>query len=82
LLLTVTALAGGGVAWLAGNSDVADGAWIVGTLAGLVPAIGWVIEPMTVLPLRTVSKMTAGLHSNEHLAWARFRHRKLLDFER
>lgn len=42
-VLTVAALAGGGIAWLAGADTVADGCWIAGTLIALVPAIIWVL---------------------------------------
>jgi cation transport ATPase len=46
LVLTVLALASGSAAWLAGRSELADACWIVGTLMGLVPAIGWVIRAL------------------------------------
>jgi heavy metal translocating P-type ATPase len=41
--LTLVALASGVVAWLAGNSGLADTCWVVGTIAGLVPACAWVL---------------------------------------
>lgn len=41
--LTVGALAAGGIAWLAGSHQVADGCWIAGTLVALVPAVVWVL---------------------------------------
>lgn len=40
--LTVTALVGGGIAWLSGAPKVADGAWITGTVVAVVPAVVWV----------------------------------------
>lgn len=43
LILTLMALLVGAAAWLAGNSDLADACWIGGTIAGLVPAVGWVL---------------------------------------
>ncbi|MEO9137828.1 MAG: heavy metal translocating P-type ATPase, partial [Jatrophihabitans sp.] len=46
LVLTLVALAAGAVAWLAGNLDLADACWIAGTIAGLVPAIGWVLSAL------------------------------------
>lgn len=44
--LTVAALAGGGVAWLAGWRSVADGCWIVGTVLAVVPAVVWVLAAL------------------------------------
>ena len=43
VVLTVGALAGGGIAWLAGWRDVADGCWIAGTVLAVVPALVWVL---------------------------------------
>ncbi|MCW2621298.1 MAG: ATPase, partial [Frankiales bacterium] len=43
LILTLVALAVGSVAWLAGNSTLADASWIAGTAAGLLPAAVWVV---------------------------------------
>ena len=43
VVLTAGALAAGGIAWLLGARDVADGCWIAGTLIALVPAILWVL---------------------------------------
>jgi len=42
VIITVGALAGGVVAWLAGWSRVADGFWIAGTVTALIPALVWV----------------------------------------
>lgn len=42
VIVTVGALAGGVVAWLAGWSRVADGCWIAGTVTALIPALVWV----------------------------------------
>ena len=43
VVLTVGALAAGGIAWLAGWRDVADGCWIAGTVLAVVPALVWVL---------------------------------------
>jgi heavy metal translocating P-type ATPase len=46
VVLTVGALAGGGIAWLVGWQDVADWCWITGTLGALVPALLWVASAL------------------------------------
>lgn len=46
LAVTLVALVAGGVAWLLGASSVADGCWIAGTVAALVPALWWVIAAL------------------------------------
>lgn len=43
VVLTVAALAGGGVAWLTGWRSVADRCWIAGTVLAVVPAVVWVV---------------------------------------
>ena len=43
LVLTLGALAAGGIAWLAGARNIADGCWIAGTLTAVVPALLWVV---------------------------------------
>ncbi len=43
LVVTVTALVAGGLAWILGDSAVADICWIFGTLIAIVPATWWVI---------------------------------------
>ncbi len=43
LALTVAALAAGGIAWLVGARNVADGCWIAGTLMAVIPAVVWVV---------------------------------------
>ncbi|KUI33913.1 ATPase P [Mycobacterium sp. IS-1496] len=45
-VLTVAALAAGGVAWLADRRAVADGCWIVGTVLAVVPAVVWVVAAL------------------------------------
>ena len=46
VVLTVGALAAGGIAWLAGCREVADWCWIAGTLVALVPAVLWVLAAL------------------------------------
>ncbi|MBX8691208.1 cadmium-translocating P-type ATPase [Mycobacterium sp. 20091114027_K0903767] len=43
VVLTVTALVLGGIAWLAGLRKVADVSWIAGTVLAVVPAVVWVV---------------------------------------
>ena len=43
VVLTLGALAAGGIAWLADWRDVADGCWIAGALLAVVPASVWVV---------------------------------------
>ncbi|KUI25777.1 ATPase P [Mycobacterium sp. IS-1742] len=42
VVLTVAALAAGGIAWLAGWRSVADACWIAGTVLAVAPAVVWV----------------------------------------
>ncbi len=46
VVLTVSALAAGGIAWLLGWHTVADGCWIAGTLVAVIPALVWVIAAL------------------------------------
>jgi heavy metal translocating P-type ATPase len=43
LVLAVLGLAAGGVLWLVGHHDAADGAWAATAVVGIVPALAWVI---------------------------------------
>ena len=43
VVLTVGALAAGGIAWLAGRRDISDGCWIAGTVLAVLPALVWVV---------------------------------------
>ncbi len=43
VVLTVGALAAGGIAWLAGWHTVADGFWIAGTFVAVIPALAWML---------------------------------------
>lgn len=45
-ILTVGALAAGGIAWLAKWREVANLCWIAGTLIALVPAVLWVLAAL------------------------------------
>lgn len=45
-MVTVGALAAGGMAWAAGQHRLADGCWIAGTLTALAPALWWVIATL------------------------------------
>ena len=44
--VTVGALAAGGIAWLAGLRQVADGCWIAGTAVAVAPAVVWVLAAL------------------------------------
>lgn len=44
VVLTVGALAAGGIAWLAGYHQAADDCWITGTVVAVVPASVWVMD--------------------------------------
>ena len=46
VVLTVGALAAGGLAWLAGWRAAADACWIAGTLVALAPAVLWVLAAL------------------------------------
>jgi heavy metal translocating P-type ATPase len=46
LVVTVSALVLGGVAWLLSWPAVADGCWVAGTLVAVVPALVWVIAAL------------------------------------
>ncbi len=46
LAVTLTALVAGGVAWLLHAPAVADGFWIAGTVAALIPALWWLIAAL------------------------------------
>ncbi|WP_374113941.1 heavy metal translocating P-type ATPase [Streptomyces sp. CoT10] len=46
LAVTASALVAGGVSWLAGNTGLADVCWGLGTVAAVVPALGWVVAAL------------------------------------
>lgn len=46
LVVTLAALAAGGIAWLAGARDVADACWVAGTVVAIVPATWWVVDAL------------------------------------
>jgi heavy metal translocating P-type ATPase len=43
VVLTVGALAVGGIAWLAGRRSVADACWVAGTMIAVAPSVVWVL---------------------------------------
>ena len=49
VVLTVSALAVGGIAWLGGWRTVADGCWIAGTVVAVVPVDGRIVGSVAVL---------------------------------
>lgn len=46
VIVTVAALAAGGIAWLGGWPAVADSCWIAGTSVALAPALAWVLAAL------------------------------------
>lgn len=46
LVVTGGALAVGGIAWLAGQRDLAELGWAVGTLAAVVPSVVWMVQAL------------------------------------
>nr|CRL75803.1 heavy metal-translocating P-type ATPase [Mycolicibacterium malmesburyense] len=46
VMVTVAALAVGGVLWLVGQREAADISWIVGTVVAVVPAVLWVVAAL------------------------------------
>ncbi|MFF0792321.1 heavy metal translocating P-type ATPase [Streptomyces spiralis] len=46
LAVTATALTAGGIAWLMGAGNLADLLWGLGTLAAVLPAVGWVLASL------------------------------------
>ena len=46
MILTVGALAVGGIMWLTGRTEIADVCWIVGTSVAMVPAVLWVVAAL------------------------------------
>ena len=71
---TVTALAAGGVAWLAGAPAVAGYCWIAGTVAAIVPAAWWVIAGLRAgrfgVDVLAVLSLAGALAVGEYLAGA------------
>lgn len=74
LAVTVIALVAGGVAWLAGAHVIADGCWVVGTVAAMMPATWWVIQGFRIGRFRVdvlaVVSMAGALAVREYLAGA------------
>ncbi|MFJ8942848.1 heavy metal translocating P-type ATPase [Streptomyces sp. NPDC102395] len=46
LAVTAAALTAGGAAWLAGDESLADLLWGLGTLAAVLPAVGWMLAAL------------------------------------
>ncbi|PKT73810.1 heavy metal translocating P-type ATPase [Streptomyces populi] len=46
LVVTAAALTGGGIAWLVNSPDLAGLLWALGTVAAVVPAVGWVLAEL------------------------------------
>ncbi|WP_443041442.1 hypothetical protein [Streptomyces sp. B21-083] len=46
LATTTAALLNGGIAWAAGNQNVADACWAAGTVPAVVPAVAWVVAAL------------------------------------
>ena len=65
VVVTVTALAAGGIAWLTGGAPVADGCWIAGTVVAVVPAVVWVLAALRRgrLGVDLIAVLVAGRHA-------------------
>ncbi|MEB3981577.1 heavy metal translocating P-type ATPase [Mycobacterium sp. 663a-19] len=74
LVGTLGALAAGGIAWLGGRRDVADGCWIAGTALAIAPASVWVVSALRRrrggVDLIAVLSLIGTLLVGEHLAGA------------
>lgn len=72
--VTLVALLAGGVAWLLGARQIADGCWIAGTVAALVPALWWVVSAIRVgrfgVDILAVLSLGGALAVREYLAGA------------
>ena len=76
VVLTVCALAVGGILWLIGSREAADVCWIVGTAVALVPAVWWVISTLrhgrpgvdVIAVLALVGTLLVGEHSAGSIA--------------
>ena len=74
LLVTVSLLAAGGVAWAVGAHPSADVLWAAGTVVAVVPAIGWVVAAIVRrtlgVDLIAVLALSGTLAVGEYLAGA------------
>lgn len=74
MVLTVGALAAGGLAWLLGARDVADIVWAAGTVIAIVPAVAWVLNALRQgrlgVDLIAVLSLVGTLWVREYLAGA------------
>ena len=74
VIVTVAALAVGGVLWLIGQRGAADVCWIAGTAAAVVPAVLWVVSALRQgragVDVIAVLSLTGTLLVGEYLAGA------------
>ena len=74
LAVTLIALAAGGIAWAAGARTVADGCWIGGTVAAVIPSMWWVIAGLRSgrfgVDVLAVLSLVGALAVGEYLAGA------------
>jgi heavy metal translocating P-type ATPase len=74
LAATVTALAAGGAAWLAGEPAIADYCWIAGTVSALLPAAWWVVRGLRAgrfgVDVLAILSLLGALAVGEYLAGA------------
>lgn len=74
VVVTVGALASGGIAWLARWRDLADWCWIAGTVVAVVPAVVWVVAALrrgrVGVDLIAVFSLVGTLLVDEYLAGA------------
>ncbi len=72
--VTLAALAGGGVAWLAGAPAIANYLWVAGTVAAMLPAVWWVITALRAgrfgVDVLAVLSLAGALAVREYLAGA------------
>jgi len=72
--VTLAALAAGGVARISGAPVIADYCWIAGTVAGLLPAVGWVVAALRAgrygVDVLAVLSLAGSLAVGEYLAGA------------
>lgn len=72
--VTLTALAAGGIAWLAGSPMVADYCWLAGTIAAIIPATWWVVAGLRAgrfgVDILAVLSLAGAVAVGEYLAGA------------
>ncbi len=74
VVVTMSALAAGGIAWLTGSHVVADWCWIAGTSVAVVPAVVWMLAALRGgrlgVDLIAVLSLIGTLQVHEYLAGA------------